>query len=54
MLKNSKVKFLHKNQMLGGPVVIDAEFGREDQSSITATAFGRRLKSLTARTRHEL
>jgi hypothetical protein len=54
MLKYSKVKILHKSQMLGGPVVIDAEFGRKDHGSITATAFGRGLKSLTVITRHEL
>jgi hypothetical protein len=42
------------NQSLVGSVVIGAEFGREDHGSITATAFGKKLKSLTARTRHEL
>jgi hypothetical protein len=31
-------------------VVIDTRFGREDESSIPATAIGRRLKPLDART----
>ncbi|MCI58759.1 hypothetical protein A2U01_0080014, partial [Trifolium medium] len=33
-----------------GPMVIGAEFGREDHRLIPATAIGRRLEPLDART----
>jgi hypothetical protein len=42
------------NQMLVGLVVIEAGLGREDHSSIAATAFGRGPKPLDVRTRPEL
>jgi hypothetical protein len=37
-------------QSLVGLVVIDAELDRDDRGSIPATAIGRRLKPLDART----
>jgi hypothetical protein len=39
-----------KNQSLVGSVVIDAELGREDYGLIPATAIGRGLELLNART----
>jgi hypothetical protein len=41
-------------QMLVGPVMVDAGFGRENHGSILATVFGRRLEPLDVRTRLEL
>jgi hypothetical protein len=48
------VILFRQNQMLVGPVVIDAELGKEDHISIPATAFEKGLEPFNAKTCPEL